>query len=198
VFTACAGTDEAKTKEADMNVEAGSENEDNSSEITDDTSQDETETNVDESSEEYEIKQLSEGDKAPDFTAELADGTEFHLADHSDKVVILNFFASWCGPCMNEMPAFQMLMDDNNPNLKILCVDCMEEKAIVDALIKEKGYAFPIAYDENGDIGMKYPTDGIPYTLIIKNGVIENIFVGASGAEEQYAEYKKAIDACMK
>ena len=141
---------------------------------------------------------LKEGDAAPDFTAKLVDGTEFKMSDHNNEVVILNFFASWCGPCMNEMPAFEMLKKDGYTNLAILCVNCMEDKETVDALVKEEGFTFPIAYDEAGEIGNYYPTDGIPYTLIIKEGVIQKIFVGAADAETQHAEYKKAIDDCMK
>ncbi|MBO4458711.1 MAG: TlpA family protein disulfide reductase [Butyrivibrio sp.] len=147
---------------------------------------------------EGKIKTLVEGDIAPDFTAKLVDGTEFTLSDHDNEVVLLNFFASWCGPCMGEMPAFEMLKDDGYSNLSILCVNCMEDKATVDALVKEEGFTFPIAYDENGDIGEYYPTEGIPYTLIIKNGVIEQIEVGASSAERQYSIYKEAIDKCME
>lgn len=142
--------------------------------------------------------ELNKGDKAPDFTAELVDGTEFKLSDHNDDVILLNFFASWCGPCMREMPAFEMLKNDGYSNLAILCVNCAEDKATVDELVKSQGYTFPIAYDEDESISAKYPTEGIPYTLIIKNGVIKKTFIGAASAEEQYKEYKEAIDACMK
>lgn len=141
---------------------------------------------------------LKEGDAAPDFTAKLVDGTEFKMSDHNNEVVILNFFASWCGPCMSEMPAFEMLKNDGYSNLSILCVNCMEDKNTVDLLVKTMGYTFPIAYDEAGDIEKFYPTDGIPYTLVIKEGIIKNIFLGAVDAETQHAEYKKAIDACME
>ncbi|MBO4911876.1 MAG: TlpA family protein disulfide reductase [Butyrivibrio sp.] len=143
-------------------------------------------------------KELQVGDKAPDFTAKLVDGSEFKMSEHDDEVVLINFFASWCGPCMGEMPVFDRLKSDNISNFSVLCINCEEEKATVDTLVKEKGYTFPVAYDEDGAIGAKYPTDGIPYTLVIKNGVIEKTFIGAGSAEEQYKEYKGAIDACMK
>ncbi|WP_147367688.1 TlpA family protein disulfide reductase [Butyrivibrio sp. X503] len=145
-----------------------------------------------------ELKELAQGDKAPDFTAELVDGTEFKLSEHENEVVLLNFFASWCPPCMGEMPAFEKLKKDNIEGLSILCVNCMEDKATVDQLVKDEGYTFPIAYDVEGKIGQLYPTEGIPYTLVIKNGVIEKIYLGADGADAQYAEYKSAVEECMK
>ncbi|MBR4831275.1 MAG: TlpA family protein disulfide reductase [Butyrivibrio sp.] len=179
-------TSEASTQE--ITSEAGNEE-----------SVDNEETTTSEEPEEYEeVQGLKEGDAAPDFTADLVDGTQFKMSDHKDDVVILNFFASWCPPCMGEMPAFEMLKKDGYSNLSIICVDCMEDKGTVDALVKEEGFTFPIAYDVSGTIGSLYPTDGIPYTLVIKNGVIKYTFLGAQDAETQYAEYKKAIDECMK
>lgn len=146
---------------------------------------------------EGEVKQLAEGDIAPDFTAQLVDGTEFKLSDHDDGVVILNFFATWCGPCVKEMPAFGMLQENDYEELSILCVNCMETKKTVDAFVEQKGYTFPIAYDEEGRIEKYYPTDGIPYTLVINKGVIQKIYLGARDALTQYNAYKAAIDACL-
>ena len=141
-----------------------------------------------------EVKELKEGDVAPDFTASLVDGGTFVLSDHDDEVVLLNFFATWCGPCMREMPAFEMLKADEYENLAILCVDCMEEKKVVNSFVKEEAYTFPIAYDVEGAIETYYPTNGIPYTLVICQGVISKIYIGARDTQTQYQEYKSAID----
>lgn len=147
-------------------------------------------------SEVYEA--LSEGDTAPDFTAETIGGGSFKLSDQSDKVVILNFWATWCKPCVGEMPAFQRLYEEYGDSLAVITVNCMEDKESVDKFASDNGYTFPIAYDEEGGICMKYPSDGIPYTVIIgKDGKIANIYVGAADADAQYAEYKSAIDAVM-
>lgn len=143
-----------------------------------------------------EGKVLSEGDVAPDFTAKLLDGSEFKLSDHDDGVVILNFFATWCGPCVKEMPAFGMLQDEYE-DVAILCVNCMEVKKTVDAFVAQNGYDFPIAYDEDGRIEKYYPTDGIPYTLVINKGVIARIYLGARDSLTQYKVYKAAIDQCL-
>ncbi len=195
-LTACGAA--AESGEAQKSEAITEESADTSAESTVEESVDvNTETSV-EAETEGSIKELSEGDKAPDFTAELVDGTEFKLSEHENEVVLLNFFASWCPPCMGEMPAFEKLKKDNIEGLSILCVNCMEDKATVDQLVKDEGYTFPIAYDVEGKIGQLYPTEGIPYTLVIKNGVIEKIYLGADGADAQYAEYKNAVEECMK
>ena len=140
--------------------------------------------------------ELSQGDQAPDFTAEVNDGSTFSLTEQKDKVILLNFWATWCGPCVEEMPAFEKLYQEYGDQVAILAVNSMEDKGTVDRFIEEKGYTFPIAYDEKGEIISKYPTDGIPYTLVIgKDGTVKKIYIGAKGAEQQYEEYKSTIDS---
>ena len=151
-----------------------------------------------ETTEAYVPKSLAEGDKAPDFTVQLASGDTITLSHYKDKVVLLNFWATWCGPCVNEMPAFEKLENDNMDDVLILCVDCMEDKSTVDQFIKENGFTFNIGYDEKGDIEALYPTNGIPYTLVIYKGYVTKIFLGALDADYQYGEYKNAIEGCFK
>ena len=140
---------------------------------------------------------LKEGDMAPDFTAELVSGMTFTLSGHSDECVIINFWATWCGPCVGEMPAFEKLKNDDIDDLEIICINCREDKKTVDSFAKETGYTFNIAYDTKGIIGNDYPTSGIPYTVIVYKGKIEKIFIGAMDAETQYREYLGAVRECM-
>ena len=142
-----------------------------------------------------EIKELSEGDVAPDFTAELVSGGSFKLSDYDDKIVLLNFWATWCPPCVREMPAFQRLLEDGIPDLEIICINDKEDKASLDSFIESDGYTFNIGYDVDGSIGAYYPSNGIPYTLVINKGKIEKIYLGALDADTQYAEYKDAINS---
>ena len=145
-----------------------------------------------------DIKVLEKGDKAPDFTAQLVNGETVKLSDYSDKIVLLNFWATWCPPCVGEMPAFERLKNDGDDDLVILCVNCMDDKATVDKFVQDNGYTFNIAYDEDGSIEMYYPTNGIPYTLVINKGEVAEIYVGAADADTQYNEYKNAIEQCEK
>ena len=167
-------------------------------ENTDNTNVPESETASESDSEDNSDSYLplSEGDAAPDFTAALTDGTEFTLSDQQGKVVLLNFWATWCGPCVREMPAFEKLCGEYGEDVAILAVNCMESEDIVKAFQEENGYTFPIACDPEGDIVLKYPSQGIPYTLVIDaEGIVQKIYVGAADAETQYLEYKGAIDA---
>lgn len=146
----------------------------------------------------YELKEVFEGDVAPEFSTPLVDGSTFTLSEHSGKVVLLNFWATWCGPCVGEMPAFQKLYEEYGDKVAILAVNCMEDKDSVDQFVQDSGYSFPIAYDENGDVSFTYPSSGIPYTLVIgKDGVVKNIYVGAADADTQYQIYKSAIDTAL-
>ncbi|MBR6402876.1 MAG: TlpA family protein disulfide reductase [Eubacterium sp.] len=152
---------------------------------------------VDVDKSEAEPHPLVEGELAPDFTAELSGGKTFKLSDYDNKVVIVNFWATWCGPCVGEMPAFEKLKNDGYDKLEIVCINCAEDKSTVDEFVKEMKYTFNIACDVDGKIEKYYPTDGIPYTLIIANGRIKNIFLGADEADAQYKVYKKAVEDCI-
>ncbi len=152
-----------------------------------------------ESSSDPDYPELAEGDEAPDFTAVLADGGSFTLSEQEDKIVLLNFWATWCGPCVREMPAFEKLYGEYADTVSIVAVNSMEDQETVNRFISDNGYTFPIAYDEKGEISLKYPSNGIPYTLVIRpDGSIANIYLGAFDADTQYKEYKSAIDAVLQ
>lgn len=139
---------------------------------------------------------ITEPIEAWDFTVKKTDGSEFTLSDQKGKVVLLNFWATWCGPCVYEMPIFEQLYEEySEDEVVILAVNCMEEAETVDAFIKESGYTFPFAYDEDGAVGMQYGASSIPYTLAIdEEGMIQGTFVGVKSIEDQYKAYKNAIE----
>ncbi|MCM1398320.1 MAG: TlpA family protein disulfide reductase [Clostridium sp.] len=143
-------------------------------------------------------QEVLEGDAAPDFTAEMTNGTTFVLSEQKGKVILLNFWATWCGPCVKEMPAFEKLNSEYGQEVVILAINCMEDKDTVNKFISDNEYTFPFAYDTEGEIERKYPSDGIPYTLVIgRDGFVKNIYLGAFDADKQYEEYKAAIEAAL-
>lgn len=142
---------------------------------------------------------LQVGDDYRDFTATLADGSSFTLSDHEGTVMLLNFWATWCGPCVREMPAFPMLVEKYGEDLTLLAVNLGEAEESVKRFLTGKGYEFPVALDQQSEIGNLYPSDGIPYTVLIgRDGKIASIHLGASTADAMYAAYCEEIDELLE
>lgn len=145
-------------------------------------------------SEKNSYPELSEGDAAPDFTVELNNGNEFTLSEHEGEVILLNFWATWCSPCVEEMPAFDRLYEEYGDKLQVLAVNSVENKETVDRFVSEKNYKFPFGYDEKAEVNKMYPSEGIPYTVIIgRDGKVKKTFLGADEADVQYKEYRRAL-----
>ncbi len=139
------------------------------------------------------------GDDYRDFTATLADGSSFTLSDHAGTVILLNFWATWCGPCVGEMPAFPMLVEKYGDDLTLLAVNLGENAEGVQGFLEKKGYGFPVALDPELEIGSLYPSDGIPYTVLIgKDGKIASIHLGADKADIMYEFYCGEIDELLE
>ncbi|MDR1238761.1 MAG: TlpA family protein disulfide reductase [Treponema sp.] len=105
---------------------------------------------------------------APDFTAARLDGSPARLSSLRGKVVFLNFWATWCPPCREEMPSMETLYQRfRGRDLEFLAMDIQEDKDEVAAFMKEQGLNFPAALDSTGRISNEYGIRGIPTTYII-------------------------------
>lgn len=124
---------------------------------------------------------------APDFTMTNASGEEVKLSDFFDKPVVLNFWASWCGPCKSEMPhfedAYQKYGEDINFVIVNLTDGARETVENASDFIEEQGYTFPLYFDTNTEGAMTYGTYSIPVTY----------FIGADGVP--VAQANGALDA---
>lgn len=137
---------------------------------------------------------IKEGVQAPDFTGELIDGTSITLSELQGKPVIINFWATWCGPCVKEMPAFERLKDDFGDKIGIIAVNCGDDAGTVKDFMEENGYTFPVVLDEEYSISMLYPTNSIPYTVVVDaEGRVTHISTGALDADTMYERYKEAL-----
>ena len=109
--------------------------------------------------------------KAPDFTVYDYQGNTYKLSDFVGKPVILNFWASWCGPCKSEMPAFQQAYEQYGADIHFLIVNMTDgvQETVLSAtsFIEELGYQFPVYYDSDLDAAMQYGVSSIPATYII-------------------------------
>lgn len=141
---------------------------------------------------------IAEGDAYRDFTATLTDGSEFTLSDHEGKVMLLNFWATWCGPCVGEMPAFEKLQETYGEDLVLVAVNSGEDEETVTSFLEENGYTFPVVLDPEYAVAMLYPSEFIPYTVIIgTDGKVAAIETGADDADTMYAYYCETIDGLM-
>ncbi|MCZ6532763.1 MAG: TlpA disulfide reductase family protein [SAR324 cluster bacterium] len=117
-----------------------------------------------------------------DFHASLVTGEKVRLSDFRGKVVFLNFWATWCVPCVLEMPSMQRLADKlKGKPFRILAVNMMEKKIQVQRFLKNKvKVSFPIVMDPSGDIAANYSATSLPLTYIIdKKGIIVRRAIGA-------------------
>ena len=108
---------------------------------------------------------------APDFTVTDGDGNEVKLSDFRGRGVVLNFWASWCGPCKSEMPHFQAAFEEYGGDVQFLMVNMSEafgdSRADAEKLLQENGYTFPVYYDTNAECARGYGISGIPVTVFI-------------------------------
>ena len=108
---------------------------------------------------------------APDFTVVDADGTEHKLSDFFGKPIVLNFWASWCGPCKSEMPDFDEVYGEYKEEIHFLMVNLTDghQETIQSAkeYVEEQGYSFPVYYDTKSEAMMAYYAYSIPQTFFI-------------------------------
>ncbi len=129
-----------------------------------------------------DIVQVSTGTKAPDFTAvNLATGETVTLADYRGDIVLLNLWATWCGPCRWEMPSMERLYRELGPaGLKIVAVsvDQVSGEEVLD-FANELGLTFDVLHDRSGQIEIDYQATGLPETVILdRDGVIVHKSIG--------------------
>ncbi|MDR2536285.1 MAG: TlpA family protein disulfide reductase [Treponema sp.] len=115
-----------------------------------------------------------------DFSLPLADGNTVTLSSLKGNVVFLNFWATWCPPCREEMPSMEALYQRfKNRGLAILSVDIQENPRQVNGFMKKFGLTFPAALDASGSVSSKYRVRGIPATFILdRNGAVIISVVG--------------------
>jgi peroxiredoxin len=122
------------------------------------------------------------GTPAPDFRLKDLDGNAVSLSEYRGKVVLLNFWATWCGPCRVEMPAMEALYRSmKSKGLEILAVSVDQEGTAVTRPFQESmGLSFPILHDLDYQVGLTYGARTLPMTFAVdRNGTIRQLIFGA-------------------
>ena len=136
-------------------------------------------------SEETETAEVpSAEDLAADFAVFDANDTQVRLSEHFGKPLVVNFWASWCGPCRSELPAFDAAAKNNAGSVEFMMVNLTdgfsETVESVQSFLEENGYTFPVYFDTNEDAAQTYSVYSIPLTVFIRaDGTVMDSHVGS-------------------
>ncbi|WP_428937798.1 TlpA family protein disulfide reductase [Fontivita pretiosa] len=145
--------------------------------------------------------QSLKGKPAPDFSLQTLDGKTVTLSEQKGSVVLLDFWATWCGPCVAALPHVQQISADKalaERGLKVWAVNAREKNEQVEKFIKQNNYTFTVPMDADGKVLQQYLVRGIPTQVIVgRDGTIKNVFIGFGG-EESVKRLHDAIEAALK
>jgi peroxiredoxin len=114
------------------------------------------------------LQQMQDSSPTPDFTLPDPAGKKVSLKDFKGKLVMLNFWASWCAPCREEMPTMERLYQEfKSKGFVIVAVNVKDKKADALAFIKELKLTYPVVFDSDDTVGLLYGAWGLPTTYLI-------------------------------
>jgi thiol-disulfide isomerase/thioredoxin len=134
----------------------------------------------------FEPKAFMETDvPAPEFELLSTDGELVSLSRLTGKVVVVNFWATWCGPCVQEIPMFQEYFDKYSPDLVVLGVNEQEDPELVREFEGQLDISYPILLDRNADLAPVYQLIALPVTVFIdQEGILRFHHIGIMTAEQ--------------
>lgn len=120
------------------------------------------------------------GKAAPDFELEMLTGGKFKLSDCKGQIVVLDFWATWCGPCMQTMPLVEKAIEEFDPKqVRLVAVNLEEPAKNVQSVLARHNLHVPVALDEDGVAARKYEANAIPQTVIVdREGKVHRLYVG--------------------
>lgn len=135
---------------------------------------------------------------APDFTLKSRDGNNVRLQEQIGNVVVINFWASWCGPCRQELPHFEKFQQDfADLGFTILAVNVDEDPSKANNLLSDIPVTFPVLFDQQDMVSKLYDVKAMPTTVIVdRSGMQRLTHYGYKNGDE--AKYKAVIKALLR
>lgn len=136
------------------------------------------------------------GQPAPDFALRSMSGENLRLSEHLGEVVVINFWATWCGPCRQEMPLLDELHQKYKlAGLTLLGVNLDESVDRATEMARTLKVSYPVLFDERQEVGRVYQVNSMPMTVLIdREGVVRHVFEGFKpGYEKRYAEQLREL-----
>ena len=134
-------------------------------------------------------------DAAPDFQLQNLDGQDVSLSDFRGKPVLLNFWATWCGPCRGEMPYLEQIYQEwSNNGLILLTINIGESSSQIGDFMREYNLSMPVLLDIRKTIAEEYNITAIPTTFFIdKDGIIQEKIIGAFPDKESIERHLSKV-----
>jgi peroxiredoxin len=133
---------------------------------------------------------------APDFTLKSNSGANLRLSELRGEVVMINFWASWCGPCRQEMPILSELHDKYKAmGFTVLGVNVEENSSEARKLLKEMPVSFPVLFDNDSSVSKRYDVVAMPSTVLVdRDGNVRYLHKGYKpGLENTYVEQVRSL-----
>jgi thiol-disulfide isomerase/thioredoxin len=121
------------------------------------------------------------GQPAEDFSLPLLNGGDFRLSERRGKILVLDFWATWCGPCIQAMPQLMAAVQEFPHDVELVAINQGESAQVITAFLEVREWTPSVALDTRGDVGRQFRVQGIPQTVIIgRDGRIMHVHLGSS------------------